>query len=157
MLLRPDQSDRLHRLMDEVCGARKVTHALMAQVVATLGERTMALPSGVPSKQTAALLESEAWTDAALALLALELPLWNLRRIVYDDGKWRCSLGKHPPLPEWLDDTVEVAHPVLPLAIVAVMIEARVAAPTRADVVPRSVPPVPHRRDAMILCCDNFV
>jgi hypothetical protein len=78
-------------------------------------------------------------------------------RRVYDDGEWRCCLGKHRPLPEWLDDTVEVGHPILPLAIVAAMVEARVATPARVDAVLRSVPPVRDRRDATILCCDNFV
>jgi len=155
MLLPSDERDRLRHLMNEIRGAEKVARPFMARVVAMLGRRVAALPSAAPSKQIAALLDAEAWTDATLALLALELPQWKLRRIAYDDGAWRCSLGKQPSLPEWLDDSVEVAHLILPLAIVGAMIEAKVATPIRADGILRSVPPVPQR-DAAILCCDNF-
>jgi len=37
------------------------------------------------------LIESEAWTEAALALVELELPLWKLRRLVHEEGIWLCS------------------------------------------------------------------
>jgi hypothetical protein len=156
MLLQPDRSDRLRRLRDDVRAAQNVTRRLMAEAFAALGERHSALPSAAPVQRVAALLEAEAWTDAALALLALELPHWTLRRIAYDDGEWRCSLGTQRPLPEWLDDTVEASHPMLPLAIVAAMIEARIATPTDADAVRQSVPSVRRPREAAYLCCDNF-
>jgi hypothetical protein len=148
--------ERWRRLLDDVERAQTVTGPLVAKAFATLGERHSALPSSAPAKRIAALLEAEAWTDAALALLALELPHWKLRRLVYDDGEWRCSLGKQWPLPEWLDDTVERGHPVLPLAIIAAMIEARVASPAGDDAPTRTVPSVGHPREAASLCCDNF-
>jgi|HubBroStandDraft_6_1064221.scaffolds.fasta_scaffold1014421_2 hypothetical protein len=71
-----------------------------------------------------------------LAVLDLELPQWKLRRIAYDDGEWRCCLGQQWPLPKWLDDTVDVGHLVLPLAILNAMIEARAVAQTSAAVAP---------------------
>ena len=44
-----------------------------------------------------------AWTDAALALMELELPLWQVRRIAYDEGEWHCALSRERELPDWLD------------------------------------------------------
>jgi len=32
------------------------------------------------------LIGSEAWTDSALALIDLELPQWQVRRIAYDEA-----------------------------------------------------------------------
>jgi hypothetical protein len=156
MLLQPHQSDRLRKLQGDVQRAQKVTPALMADVLAVVGERYSVSPSLASARQIWALLQAEAWTDAALALLDLELPQWKLRRIAYDDGEWRCCLGKQWPLPEWLDDTVDVGHPVLPLAILDAMIEARAVAQTSVAAAPRSVPPVRLPRDAAYLCCDNF-
>jgi hypothetical protein len=136
--------------------AQNVTRALMADVVATIGERYAASPSGAPAKRIHALLEAEAWTDAAPALLDLELPRWKLRRLAYEDGEWRCCLGRQRPLPEWLDDIVDAGHPVLALAILDAMIEARTIVQPSATAVPRSVPPVGLQQDAAYLCCDNF-
>jgi hypothetical protein len=156
MLLQPHQSDRLRKLQGDVQRAQKVTRALMADVLAVVGERYSVSPSLGSARQIRTLLEAEAWTDAALALLDLELPQWKLRRVAYDDGEWRCCLGKQWPLPEWLDDTVDVGHRVLPLAILDAMIEARAVAQTFAAAAPRSVPPVRLLSDAAHVCCDNF-
>ncbi len=91
-----------------------------------------------------------------MALLDLELPQWKLRRLAYDDGEWRCCIGKQWPLPEWLDDTVEVGHLILPLAILDALLEARAVALMSAVATSRSVPPVPLPQDAEYVCCDNF-
>jgi hypothetical protein len=45
--------------------------------------------------------------DVALALIELELPLWHLRRIVYDGGEWYCALTRYAEPPEWLDHPVQ--------------------------------------------------
>ena len=50
------------------------------------------------------LIEARAWNDAALALVELELPAWKLRRLVYEDGEWHCSLSRQPNLPVALED-----------------------------------------------------
>ena len=93
--------------------------------------------------------------EAAFALLELELPGWKLRRLVYEDGEWICSLSKHRELPDWLDDTAEARHETLALAIVAAFLEAQSRA---ADADQVSVPTVPRepRATDCALCCDNF-
>ena len=63
------------------------------------------------------LIGSGAWTDAALAMIDLELPQWRLRRIAYDEGEWHCALSQQRELPDWLDQTIEAHHADLPLAI----------------------------------------
>jgi hypothetical protein len=62
------------------------------------------------------LIEARAWNDAALTLVELELPAWKQRRLIYEDGKWHCSLSRRPNLPVALDDTATASHEVLPLA-----------------------------------------
>jgi hypothetical protein len=156
MLLQSRQGGQLRKLQEDVRRAPNVTRALMADVLASIGERCSTSPSFAPTRRIRVLLEAEAWTDAALALLDLELPQWKLRRLAYEDGEWRCCLGKQWPLPEWLDDIVDAGHPVLPLAILDAMIEARIVAQTSAAAAPRSVPSVGLPSDAAFLCCDNF-
>jgi hypothetical protein len=102
----------------------------------------------------ARLLECGAFTDAMFALLELELPGWKLRRLLYEDGEWICSLSKHRELPDWLDDTAEARHETLALAIMAAFLEARSRAAGTERV---SVPTVPQERATdCALCCDNF-
>ena len=59
------------------------------------------------------LIEAGAWADAAIALVRLELPNWSLRRLVYEDGEWLCSLSRQPNLPIFLDEPGEGSHAVL--------------------------------------------
>ena len=89
-----------------------------------------------------------------MALLDLELSQWKLRRIVYDDGEWRCCLGKKWQLPEWLDNVVEVSHPVLPLAILTAFVEACAVTPCSTEAA-RTVPAIQPCADSPI-CCENF-
>ena len=101
------------------------------------------------------MIQSHAWTDAALALIDLELPQWQLRRIAYDEGEWHCALSRERELPDWLDQSIEARHVDLALAILSAFIEAqRVSAPATRT----SVPAV--TRDANPLydpvCSDNF-
>jgi hypothetical protein len=101
------------------------------------------------------LIGSQAWTDAALALIDLELPQWQVRRIAYDEGEWHCALSRAREIPEWLDQSIETRHANLPLAILSAYLHAQyIGAPSRRT----SVPTVP--RDANVFytpfCCDNF-
>ncbi len=117
----------------------------------------------MPSRATMAakidrLIESEAWTEAALALVELELPQWKLRRLVYEEGVWLCSLSKEWNLPPWLDDCAEARHESLPLAILSALIEAlQCGEPAPAP----ATSAVPRCRIEAVssgenVCCDNF-
>ena len=101
------------------------------------------------------LISSEAWTDAALALIDLELPLWQVRRIAYDEGEWYCALSRERELPDWLDRSIEARHPDLALAILGAFVEAGcISAPASRPSVPavsRVVNPLYEP-----VCCDNF-
>ena len=76
------------------------------------------------------LIQSQAWTDAALALIDLELPQWQVRRLAYDDGEWYCALSRQRELPDWLDQAIETRHADLALAILSAFVEA--TSPQRA-------------------------
>ena len=71
------------------------------------------------------LIEEGAWTDAALALIATELPQWSLRRLVHEDGEWLCSLSRCPSIPLDLDDTADASHEDATLAILGAFFEAQ--------------------------------
>jgi hypothetical protein len=101
------------------------------------------------------LIQSGAWTDAALALIELELPLWQVRRIAYDEGEWYCALSRDRELPDWLDRSVEAHHADLPLAILSAFVGARLAATPSSR---SSVPFVPREPNPLYepVMTDNF-
>jgi len=142
-------------LDDRLRNAHAATSELIAEVI---GEACRRFPSAGQSEKTEwieRLIASGAWTDAALALIDLELPLWQVRRIAYGEGAWYCALSRERKLPDWLDRSVESRHADLALAILSAFVDAQ-----RADLPASttSVPTVP--RDASPLyepaCCDNF-
>lgn len=145
----------LDTLAVRLSDAPETNPALMAEVIAAACRR---YPSPGQSEKTARLerlIGSGAWTDAALALIDLELPLWQVRRIVYDDGEWYCALSRERELPDWLDQCIEGRHAELPLAMLSAFVEAqRISLPQSRT----SVPAV--RRDTSELyepvCCDHF-
>jgi hypothetical protein len=100
------------------------------------------------------MIEAGAWTDAAIALIAVDLPKWNVRRIICEDGEWLCSLSQHPALPVFLDEPVERSHPVLALAILRAFIAVRRKGPVVQQVT-TSVPLV-RAAPAYVFCCDNL-
>ena len=53
------------------------------------------------------------------------MPGWKLRRLVYEDGEWICSLSRNRQLPDWLDDAADARHETLALAILAAIVEAQ--------------------------------
>ena len=142
-------------LGDRLGCAPAVTAELMAQIV---GEMCRRFPSTGQSDKTARieqLIGSEAWTDAALALINLELPLWQVRRIVYDEGEWYCALSRERELPDWLDSSIEARHPDLALAILSAFAEAqRISAPSSRTSVPIVSGDARPLYEAV--CCDNF-
>ena len=144
LLLSEHRDGPVHRLHD----APAVTADLISEVIGNTSPR---LPVRIER-----LIESGAWTDAALALLELKLPQWQLRRLAYDEGEWHCALSRQRELPEWLDDrSVESHHADLALAILSAFVGAqRKSAPPGRTSVPAA------RRAANPLyepvCCDNF-
>jgi hypothetical protein len=104
--------------------------------------------------EIAQLIKLEAWLDAVLALIELELPSWKLRRLIREDGKWFCSLSQQLNLPATLDDTADGIHEVMPLAILLAFLEARRRTALAAPLV-AAVPAVDPALTGLI-CCDNF-
>jgi hypothetical protein len=148
-----------HRDPREFSDRLRDAHAATADLVAEIiGETCRRFPSMGQSEKTARierLIRTGAWTDAALALIDLELPQWQVRRIAYDDGEWYCALSRERELPEWLDQSVEARHADLALAILSAFIDAqRISAPSSRT----SVPSVPCDAGALYdpVCCDNF-
>ena len=153
MLFDPKPEQYLGRLEARLRRAQAPTAELISDVTAETCGRFAA--RGVAAKlRINRLIESDAWTDAALALLELELPQWKLRRIVYEDGEWHCALSRHPQLPLELDEVVEAGHESLPLALLVALLQATrdvAASATRVTAVPRV-----DRAPGYAMCCDNF-
>ena len=144
-----------HDIDDRLRHAHHVTAKLVSSVIEAACRR---FPSAGQSERTARierLIAAEAWTDAAFALIELELPQWQVRRIAYDEGEWHCALSRERELPEWLDQSLEARHPDLSLALLSAFVEAqRASAPS----VRPSVPIVRRgaAADYEALCPDNF-
>jgi hypothetical protein len=142
-------------LVDRLQEAHAVTTGLVMEIIGATCRR---FPPARPTETTARierLIGSEAWTDAALALIDLELPQWQVRRIAYDEGEWHCALSRQRELPDWLDQSVESRHPDLALVILSAFVEAKtVSAPANRT----SVPIVPANANPLYepVCCDNF-
>ena len=135
------------------------TYAVTADFLSDIIRQTCRrFPSAGQSGKTARverLIQSGAWTDAALALIDLELPQWQVRRIAYDQGEWHCALSRQRELPDWLDQSIETHHADLPLAILGAFVDARLAA-TPAN--RTSVPFVPREANPLSepVLTDNF-
>lgn len=148
-----------HSAPAELSDRLRDSHAMTAELMSDIiGATCRRFPSMGQSSKTARierLIESGAWTDAALALIDLELPQWQVRRVAYDQGEWYCALSRQRELPDWLDQSIEACHADLALAILSAFIEARRAS---APSTRTSVPAV--RRDAnpryVPVCSDNF-
>jgi hypothetical protein len=111
--------------------------ALINEVIGTACRRFPSFGQTEKTLRLAQLIESRAWTDAALALIDLELPFWQVRRLAYDNGEWYCALSRERELPDWLDQSIEARHADLSLAILSAFVEARrVSAPESRTSVP---------------------
>jgi hypothetical protein len=136
-MLHPTEHRDPGALNDRLRNAPEANAALMTEIIETACRR---FPSSGQRERTARieqLIRSGAWTDAALALIDLELPLWQVRRIAYDEGEWYCALSRQRELPEWLDQSIESRHADLSLAILSAFVEAqRISAPSSRTSVP---------------------
>src|SRR5580692_3978880 len=133
-------------LGERLRGAHVVTAGLMSEIIGTACRRFPSMGQSGKTARIERLISSEAWTDAALALIDLELPMWQVRRIAYDEGEWYCALSRERELPDWLDHSIEAQHPDLSLAILSAFVEAqRISAPSSRSSVPvvnRTVDPL---------------
>jgi hypothetical protein len=143
-------------LQCEICRADAPTVELISALL-DLACARRALPAGArQANRIRELIESQAWTDAALALVALDRTR-IVRRLIRDETEWRCTLGSQWPVPDWLDDPVEFGHPVLPLAILGALAESLRESPA-ASTAATSVPPSRsglHDANASV-DCGNF-
>jgi hypothetical protein len=100
------------------------------------------------------LIDAGSWTDAAFAIIEIGTPNWMLRRLIYEDGEWLCSLSRQPNIPVMLDDIIEACHEALPLAVLRAIVEARRRSPAGRET-NSPVPQIPAMPE-QTMCCDNF-
>jgi hypothetical protein len=155
MLSNPNHENRLDRLAEQIRLSPAPSRELISDIVAIACTRLQILNKTGKADRVHRLIAAGAWNDAALALIELELPAWKLRRLVYEDGEWYCSLSQQAHLPLAFDDTVDATHEVLPLAIMVAFVEARrktFAAPATGLMTTPSIRPI----SGYAVCCDNF-
>jgi hypothetical protein len=151
----PLEPHAVAQLDDRLRDAPAMTAELISVVIEAACRRFPSVGQSDKTARIERLIASEAWTDAVFALIALELPQWQVRRIAYDEGEWHCALSRERELPEWLDQSIEAHHTDLPLAILSAFVDAqRVSAPS----IRTSVPIVQRDSSAFYepLCSDNF-
>jgi hypothetical protein len=133
-ILKPHNLGELGARLRDAC---EVNAKLMTEVLDVSCRRYPSLAQREKTARLEQLIRSGAWTDAALALIDLELPLWQVRRIAYDEGEWHCALSRERELPDWLDQSIEARHADLALAILSAFIETqRVSEPETRTSVP---------------------
>lgn len=140
--------ERLH-------AANGMTRELMSEIIDKACRRFPSLGQRERTARLTRLIDAEAWADVALDLIELELPMWQVRRIAYDEGEWYCALSQQRELPDWLDQSVEARHSDLSLALLCAFIDAR-ALTAPAD--RTGVPSVARALDRLYepLPCENF-
>src|SRR5664280_1419617 len=84
MLSDQKNADGLDRLAEQLRLAPALSADLISNVVADACTRLPILNKGGKAARLDQLIEAGAWSDAALALIELELPAWKLRRLVYE-------------------------------------------------------------------------
>ncbi|MEH2519832.1 hypothetical protein V1279_005405 [Bradyrhizobium sp. AZCC 1610] len=140
-----------HRLHDACC----VTAEFLSDIINATCRRFPSMDRNFKNARIERLMQSQAWTDAARALIDLELPQWQVRRLAYDDGEWHCALSRQRELPDWLDQSIETRHANLALAILSAFVEAqRISTPPSRH----GVPAVPQDANSLYepACSDNF-
>ena len=142
-------------LGDRLCNAGYVTSEFLSDIVHATCRRLPSANQNAKAARVEHLIQSQAWTDAALALIDLELPQWQVRRLAYDEGEWYCALSRQRELPDWLDQSIETRHADLALAILSAFVEAQRVSATSSRT---SVPAVPQHANLSYepVCSDNF-
>jgi hypothetical protein len=147
----PEDLRREIRRLDTVTG--EVASAALDLVLAHCAAANRA----EQARRIRELIGSKAWTDAGLAMVELARSR-AVRRLSREDGEWHCTIGSQWPVPDWLDDSVEFSHAVLPLAILGALIDALgrgQAAIAPATSVPQSRSDL--RDSIAAVSCDNYL
>jgi hypothetical protein len=154
MAFAADHAVLFDRLDEELRQAPAPVQGLFAKIVAGACTRIPVLSPSGKADHIDRLIAAGAWSDAAFALVALELPAWRPRRLAYDDGEWHCALSRQPNLPAMFDDTADASHELMSLAILRAFLQAR----RMAEIAPPTVSPVSQIQTGanQIMCCDNF-
>jgi hypothetical protein len=157
MAFTADHELLLDRLDEEMQLAPKPAVHLFAKIIGSACRHIPILNRSKKAGRIDRLIEAEAWTDCALALIEIELPGWQMRRLVYEGGEWLCSLSRQPGLPLEFDDTVDGSHEVPALAVLRAFVEARRhgGPAIRAGVMNSSMSTFQSAAGEM-LSCDNF-
>jgi hypothetical protein len=142
-----------HHHVDEFFDPAGTTAAVVAKILAGSDHLPAHRQHADGAAQITRLVQSGGRIDAALALIALELPQWQLRRIAYDGGEWHCALSRTREFADWLDQSVDGRHCDLALALLDALVEAQQVAASS-----RQLDALPPLTDAACtpLCCDNF-
>jgi hypothetical protein len=127
-------NDGLGHLTEYLRDVHKVTPAIIRGVINLACWHVPVMAARGTRTRIAQLIEANAWTDLALALIDLELPQWRLKWMVYDGGEWYCALSRQPELPEWLDHLIQANHSELPLAILTALIRSTPGSPAKPSV-----------------------
>lgn len=135
--------------------AQGMTRPLMLEIIDKACRRVPLLGRSARTARLMRLIDAEAWSDAALLLMELELPPWRLRRIAYDEGEWHCALSRERELPDWLDAAVEGCHGDLAMALLTAFVEVRALG---MEAPRASVPNVRPAPDPLFepVACENF-
>jgi len=141
----------LSRLEERLREAPALTPQLLSDLIAQACVR-LASPHELASAGIEQMIRSGAWTDAALALVELELPRWRLHRLVHDGGEWRCAFSHQRTLPAGLDEIAEASHATMSLAILIAFVEALRQTAAEHEPWPQAAAAV----DGHPVCCDNF-
>ena len=150
-----DEESIYAKLAEQICAAPALGPALLSRLIKSVCPRIQSLASSGKAGALNRAIEASAWTETALLLVELELPLWRLRRLTNESGEWLCSLSRNPSLPIEYDDTADGHHENLSIAILLSLIDAKEKLARRAVVGRSSVPEI-KSRPIYPFCCDNF-
>jgi hypothetical protein len=152
VLFKPKNS--LDSMAAKLNGVSEPQSTLFADIVAKC-DRVLVLKTAGKTRRLERLIDAGAWTDAVLELIALEASNWKVRRLMYDEERWHCSLSKHPEMPIEFDDVIEAAHECPALAILAAFVELLRREPNdRASLAQPLVGA--ETSDTIRVCCENF-
>ena len=108
------QVDVFDRMTDLLRHATAPSEALVGEVAAACCKRPPTLAGTGTTTQIGKFIKAGAWLDATLMIVERELPQWTLRRVLYEDGAWHCSLSQQPDMPIGFNETADVSGAAAP-------------------------------------------